>query len=116
MDKAIFNKQYQRYLGVDYGSPVGSRSVEGGFDSKAGGVSPARMPSETVSREYQMSRKSALEQLGIEPEDGEIAIYLGDNKVWFRKDCPYCSTEGIDPIKSDIPGAPDTCPCCGGWL
>ena len=29
---------------------------------------------------------------------------------------PYCDTADITPIKSDIPGAPDICPVCGGWL
>ena len=44
--------------------------------------------------------------------DGEWAWYTG--RINYR--CPYCDTADITPIKSDIPGAPDTCPQCGGWL
>lgn len=38
------------------------------------------------------------------------------NLIRYGMTCPYCDTADILPIKSDVPGAPTTCPRCGGWL
>jgi hypothetical protein len=43
----------------------------------------------------------------------------GFTKIWGglpNNNCPYCDTEDITPIPALVPGAPDTCPNCGGWL
>ncbi len=48
-----------------------------------------------------------LEMMGLDD-------YITTNHIELT--CPYCDTEGITPIVSDVPGAPDTCPRCGGYL
>ncbi len=45
--------------------------------------------------------------------NGDIA-YLYGYPIGIQ--CPYCDTFGIKPVKPLVPGAPKTCPHCGGWL
>jgi hypothetical protein len=43
-------------------------------------------------------------------------MFSDNRESWKSDSCPYGDTEDITPIPALTPGAPDTCPNCGGWL
>jgi hypothetical protein len=61
-----------------------------------------------------------MHKFGIEilsPDFGSYTSHVDFRKFFTSQNaCPYCDTEDIEPIKPSIPGAPDICPNCGGWL
>ena len=81
---------------------------DGSFNPAMGGTpSPISRENAAINMDLlSMPKGTVLEMLGISPG------YVERNRYHA---CPYCDTEDIAPIVSDIPGAPDVCPNCGGF-
>lgn len=96
---------------------IASLSIEGGFGKPRFSADLCR----TVEIDgYDMSGSD----FGIGPLLGHLtdpALNINDDGAYLYGKpkgikCPYCDTFGIEPVKPLVPGAPKTCPHCGGWL
>jgi hypothetical protein len=62
-------------------------------------------------------QKAAIERRGkIWDTARENAFVLGTPRTEVNVTCVYCNSEIKDVAKPLVPGVPDTCPNCGGWL